>query len=357
MTLVDRNIKGYTTIATPSEIKKMLPLTKNAELTVENGRKSIENILDGKDSRMMIVLGPCSIHNVAEAYDFALMLQPLAENVQDKFLLILRECFEKPRSELGWDGIIDDPNLNGQPEPRKGLLMSRKLTLDVAERRILTATEFLNPQTPQYIDDGICLGWIGARSVQFPGLRKMASGLSMPVGIKNGIEGASDTLTSALRVARSPNIFRGINTYGLPCLVETKGNQYTFAILRGGKQPNYDEKSISEVQRQLRTAGLSEKVLVDCNHGNSGKDYRKQPEIFMQLYNQRIKGNNDIIGAVWEVNITEGSQKIGRPQELEYGKSITDGCSSLKTVEDILVREYCRPLRKWNVPSQCAATY
>jgi 3-deoxy-7-phosphoheptulonate synthase len=338
----DTHIEQSQVLITPIEIKTKVPLTDLAEITVLKSRQEIEAILDGKDSRKFIVVGPCSIHDIKAAEDYAKKLKKLSEQVKDRLLLIMRVYFEKPRTTVGWKGLINDPDLDDSFNIEKGLIMARKLLNDIAEMGLPSATEALDPIVPQYISDLISWTAIGARTTESQTHREMASGLSMPVGFKNGTDGSIQVALNALQAAREPHHFLGINDRGQVSIFRTTGNAYGHIILRGGDQkPNYDASSIKLAEDKLKEAKLPARIVIDCSHGNSRKDHRLQASVFENVIQQVLDGNTSIVGLMLESNLYEGNQPlcINRDQ-LKYGVSVTDKCIGWKETERIVLAAY-----------------
>ena len=345
--IVDQHILEYKTLTNPHDLKRDLPQTDKAKETVRCGRKAIKDILDGKDSRTMIIIGPCSIHDTKSAEEYATKLKELSNKVSDKFLIIMRTYFEKPRTSIGWKGFIYDPDLNGLNDINKGLHLSREILLHNAGIGLPSATEYLEAFTPQYNSDLISWAAIGARTVESPQHRQLASGLSMPVGFKNGTEGNIKVAINAMLSARERHSFLGINELGAPCIVNTSGNPYTHLVLRGGdRSTNYDEKNVKEAQTLLKAHQLSPKLMIDCNHGNSKKDHGQQVLVFKNIIQQIKDGNKGIIGIMIESNLNSGNQPIPKDLDgfdstkLEYGTSVTDACIDWETTESLLLDAY-----------------
>jgi 3-deoxy-7-phosphoheptulonate synthase len=326
-------------LVSPTELKSELPLTPELERQVLAHRSAIKNILDFQDRRKFIVVGPCSIHDVGAAIDYAHRLKELADRVSDKLLLIMRVYFEKPRTTVGWKGLINDPDLNDSFNVEKGMHIGRQLLLDITKIGLPTATEALDPIVPQYIGDLISWAAIGARTTESQTHREMASGLSMPVGFKNGTDGSIKVALNALQSAMQPHNFLGINQEGQVSVFQTTGNPYGHVILRGGEgQPNYDPVSVAEVETALKKANQHPRIVVDCSHGNSNKDYRLQPIVMENVIQQIVNGNNSIVGLMLESHLAEGSQSIPADlTQLQYGVSVTDKCINWdKTVEIVM---------------------
>lgn len=338
----DTHIEQSQVLITPIEIKTKVPLTDLAEITVLKSRQEIEAILDGKDSRKFIVVGPCSIHDVKAAEDYAKKLKKLSEQVKDRLLLIMRVYFEKPRTTVGWKGLINDPDLDDSFNIEKGLIMARSLLNNIAEMGLPSATEALDPIVPQYISDLISWTAIGARTTESQTHREMASGLSMPVGFKNGTDGSIQVALNALQAAREPHHFLGINDQGQVSIFRTTGNAYGHIILRGGDQkPNYDASSVKLAEEKLKEAKLPTRIVMDCSHGNSRKDHRLQASVFENVIQQVLNGNTSIVGMMLESNLYEGNQPLcSNREQLKYGVSVTDKCIGWKETERIILAAY-----------------
>lgn len=340
--LFNTHIEESHILLTPNEVKSKLPLTDEAEKTVLNFRNEIEDILDGKDSRKFIVVGPCSIHDTKSAEEYAYRLKNLSDRVNDKLLLIMRVYFEKPRTTVGWKGLINDPDMDDSFQIEKGLLTARNLLIKITELGLPAATEALDPIVPQYIGELIAWSAIGARTTESQTHREMASGLSMPVGFKNGTDGSVQVALNALESARKPHHFLGINATGQVSIFKTKGNAYGHIILRGGaKQPNFDAANVKIAEEKLKAANLPPKIVIDCSHGNSNKDYKKQSAVFENVIQQILEKNSSIVGMMLESNLYEGSQPIpSQLEELKYGVSVTDKCISWEETEKIILAAY-----------------
>ena len=325
MKTYDVRVEDFTPLISPAELKKELPIPESAAQAVVRDRHVIENIIAGKDHRLLVVSGPCSIHDTRAALSYAERLKSLADRVQDTIFLVMRVYFEKPRTTVGWKGLINDPHLDGSCDMMEGLRRARQLLLDIVEMGLPAATEMLDPITPQYIAGLVSWSAIGARTTESQTHREMASGLSMPVGFKNCTDGGLDHAINAMIAAGSPQHFLGIDPQGRTSVVSTTGNPCTHIVLRGGGRPNYDSVSVREAIRKLREKDLAGKVMVDCSHANSSKRYAEQAIVWNDVLNQRISGNDSIIGMMLESNLNEGRQNIGDdPQTLRYGVSVTD---------------------------------
>ncbi|CEJ47636.1 3-deoxy-7-phosphoheptulonate synthase [Umezakia ovalisporum] len=339
--LFNTNIKNSHVLLTPNEVKLKLPLTKLAEHTVLQYRQEIKNILDFQDRRKFIVVGPCSIHDTQAAMEYSHRLKVLAERVKDKLLLVMRVYFEKPRTTVGWKGLINDPDMNDSFHVEKGLLTARSLLIRIAELGLPAGTEALDPIIPQYLSELITWSAIGARTTESQTHREMASGLSMPVGFKNGTDGNIQVALNALESAKSSHNFLGINHKGQVSVFETRGNAYGHVILRGGGQPNYEAEYVRLVEEKLKAANLPPRIVIDCSHGNTNKDYKLQPIVLENVIQQIVDGNTSVVGVMLESNLYEGNQPMtGKREELKYGVSVTDKCISWDETEKIILAAY-----------------
>ncbi|MBD2210920.1 3-deoxy-7-phosphoheptulonate synthase [Nostoc linckia FACHB-104] len=339
--LFNANIENSHVLLTPNEVKSKLPLTKSAEETVLKYREELEQILDFQDRRKFIVVGPCSIHDPKAALEYSQKLKNLAEKVKDKILLVMRVYFEKPRTTVGWKGLINDPEMDDSFHVENGLLIARELLLQIAELGLPAATEALDPIIPQYISELIAWSAIGARTTESQTHREMASGLSMPVGFKNGTDGNIQVALNALQSARMPHNFLGINQDGQVSVFQTRGNAYGHVILRGGNQPNFDAASVKIVEEKLKEAKLPPRIVIDCSHGNTNKDYRLQSAVLEDVIQQVVDGNTSIVGMMLESNLFEGSQPVNcQKSELKYGVSVTDKCIGWEETERIILAAY-----------------
>jgi 3-deoxy-7-phosphoheptulonate synthase len=330
-------IRGTDPLISPKELKDEFPISAAATKTVVAHREILQKIISGEDSRPVAIVGPCSIHNTDLGLEYAQKLKTLAEEVQDQIFVVMRVYFEKPRTTVGWKGLINDPHMNDTFDINTGLRRARKLLLDINELGLSAATELLEPVTPQYIADLITLGAIGARTTESPTHRQMASGLSMPVGFKNGTDGGLQSALDALLSAKTEHSFLGIDDDGRTCIVNTKGNPWGHLMLRGGRSgPNFDAESINSAAERLESAGLTPSMIVDCSHANSSKDYSKQHVAWNDVIRQKAAGNASIMGLMLESNLKAGNQKLIDPAKIKYGVSITDGCIDLKETEQLL---------------------
>ena len=333
------NIEPPVVLITPAELKSEIPLSDKAREVISKGRKNIENILERKDHRLMVVVGPCSIHDLKAAHDYANRLKALEEKVGDTLLIVMRVYFEKPRTTTGWKGLINDPFMNDSFKITDGLHIGRQLLHDILEIGLPTATEALDPISPQYLQDLIAWSAIGARTTESQTHREMASGLSSSIGFKNGTDGSLTVAINALQSVSSPHRFLGINSDGNVSIVTTKGNPYAHVVLRGGNgKPNYDSVSVSICEQELVAAGIDANIMVDCSHANSNKDHNLQPLVLDNVANQIVEGNKSIIGVMLESNINAGNQKLSsNPDDMDYGVSVTDACIDWETTERTLI--------------------
>jgi 3-deoxy-7-phosphoheptulonate synthase len=321
----------------PVEVKTELPITPAIAKVVSSARARIRNILNGSDRRLLVVVGPCSIHDVKAAREYAEKLAKFREGVSDALEIVMRVYFEKPRTTVGWKGLINDPHLNGTFDINYGIHMARGLLLDVAKLGLPSATELLDPIVPQYLADLISWTAIGARTTESQTHREMSSGLSMPVGFKNGTDGSIDVAINALLSARQPHRFLGVNNEGMASIVTTTGNPDGHIVLRGGKQgPNYDNVHVEAIANRLSDRKLLPYMMVDCSHDNSGQDYKNQPIVLQDIAEQVRNGSEHIVGIMLESHLNRGKQPLKELSKLEYGKSITDGCINFETTVETL---------------------
>ena len=333
------NVASQELLITPAQLKSDIPLSEKAKETIQKGRDTVNSILDRKDKRIFLVVGPCSIHDVDAAKDYALKLKELSDKVQDTLYIVMRVYFEKPRTTVGWKGLINDPHLNDSFELEDGLHIGRKLLLDIAEIGLPTATEALDPISPQYLQDTISWSAIGARTTESQTHREMSSGLSVAIGFKNGTDGGLGVAINALGSVAHPHSFLGINREGQVSVVRTKGNPYAHVVLRGGGgKPNYDSVNVALCEQALDKANLAKNIMIDCSHANSNKDPALQPLVMQDATNQIIDGNKSIIGLMIESNLNWGSQSIPENlQDLQYGVSVTDACIDWETTEKAIL--------------------
>ena len=331
------NIKSIQTLATPAALRAQIPETPAAVRTVREGREAIERILDGDDRRLLAIVGPCSIHNLDAATEYARRLRSLADEVSDALLVVMRVYFEKPRSVLGWKGLINDPYLNDTFRIEDGLRLARRFLLSVAELGLPAATEILDTLTPQYIGDLISWTAIGARTAEAQTHREIASGLSTPVGFKNGTDGSFDACVNGIASALGQHHFLGVTEDGLPAVFSTAGNPYAHVVLRGGREPNYDAAHVAECERRLRAAHLPQGIVVDCSHANSHKKPEEQGAVLRDVLSQIEAGDASLRGFMLESFLEWGAQKIPKDiRELRPGLSVTDACIDWATTETLL---------------------
>jgi 3-deoxy-7-phosphoheptulonate synthase len=340
--LFNAHIASSRVLLTPSDIKSKLPLTDSTKKTILKFREEVENIVTGQDDRKFLVVGPCSIHDVQAAEEYARKLKKLSERVKDKLLLIMRVYFEKPRTTVGWKGLINDPDMDDSFHIEKGLLIARSLLIKIAELGLPTATEALDPIIPQYIGELISWSAIGARTTESQTHREMASGLSMPVGFKNGTDGSIQVALDALQSAIKPHNFLGINHMGQVSIFETTGNPYSHIILRGGGgKPNFDVMSVKIAEEKFKAVNLPARIVIDCSHGNCNKDHRLQSAVFENVIQQILDGNQSIVGLMLESHLYEGNQPLSSNLEkLKYGVSVTDKCIGWNETEKIILAAY-----------------
>ncbi len=324
----DVHIAAYSELPTPRQLIEELPRNAGQEAFITQSRQEIQRIIFGDDPRLLCIVGPCSIHDVEAGREYAKRLAALAEEVKDRLYLVMRVYFEKPRTTVGWKGLIMDPHLDNTADIPEGLRSARRFLADVIDLGIPTATELLDPITPQYIAGLVCWSAIGARTTESQTHRQMASGLSMPLGFKNNTDGNIEVAINAIRAASAPQSFLGIDKDGRAAAVTTKGNKDCHVILRGGRHsPNFDVKSIRETDKLLQAASLPRAVMIDCSHANSNKDPNLQPEVLGYILGLIRKGEQSIIGVMVESNLEGGNQKFPQPKnDLKHGVSITDGC-------------------------------
>ena len=324
-------------LVTPRLLKNELPVDEPVVDTVVNARETVRQILKGADDRLLCIVGPCSIHDPEAALDYAERLQRLSLDLNARLFILMRVYFEKPRTTVGWKGLINDPDMDDSCDMEAGIRIARRLLLQINRMGLGAATEMLDPITPQYIADLISWAAIGARTTESQTHREMASGLSMPVGFKNSTEGNLQVAVNAIESARHPHSFLGITQEGLTAIVRTTGNPDTHVVLRGGKTPNYDARSVEECCHLLKIAGLEPRVLVDCSHAQTAKDYTRQPSVLKALIEQRCNHGDAIMGVMLESNIGAGNQPLAHDRAaLKYGISITDPCIDWPTTEQCL---------------------
>ncbi len=337
MKLENINIDNQEILISPEELKRQLPVTEEVKQRISENREIVRSIIDGVDKRLLLVVGPCSIHNPLEAIDYATKLKSLSESLSDKLFIVMRAYFEKPRSTVGWKGLINDPHLDDSFRIAEGLAIARKLLLDISTLGLPLANEALDPITPQYLQELFSWTAIGARTSESQTHREMASGLSCPVGFKNGTDGSLDVALNALQSVKSPHRFLGISPDGKVSVVTTRGNAHAHVVLRGGTSgPNYYPENIAACEKELENIEATQAIMVDCSHANSNKDHTKQGSVLEAVAEQISAGNKSIRGVMLESNLNPGNQKIDNSQELQYGVSITDACIGWQETEKLL---------------------
>ena len=336
-------IKSITPIIAPTDLRQVFPFSAESGNCVSNSRAAITRILKGEDKRLMVVVGPCSIHDTKGALEYAERLAALSKEVSEELLLIMRVYFEKPRTTVGWKGLINDPDMDGSHLISKGLGIARGLLCKITEMGLPVATEMLDPITPEYMADLLSWGAIGARTTESQTHREMASGLSFPIGFKNGTDGNLQIAIDAMKAALHPHSFLGVNRDGLTSIIQTTGNPDVHMVLRGGKKPNYSPEDIAKAEEMLSKAGLTPTVMVDCSHGNSEKKYDRQPEVMKSVVDQIEAGNRSISGVMIESYLKDGNQSMPKDlSTLAYGVSITDACIGWETTERTLREAHAR---------------
>ncbi|ABD68234.1 3-deoxy-D-arabinoheptulosonate-7-phosphate synthase [Rhodoferax ferrireducens T118] len=320
------NVLSQHTLLSPAQLHDDVPASVRATQTVTTARQAVASILSGRDPRLLVVVGPCSIHDIAAAKDYAQRLKALADELADQLFIVMRVYFEKPRTTVGWKGLINDPHMDDSFDIEEGLHIARRLLVELNDMGLPCGTEALDPITPQYLGDLIAWSAIGARTTESQTHREMASGLSSPVGFKNGTDGDLDVALNGMLSAAQPHAFLGINGDGQVALTQTRGNAFGHLILRGGAVPNYDSVAVAQAEAALRAAKLPVNIVVDCSHANSRKNHALQTLVLKDVVGQILDGNRSIKGVMLESNLFEGNQKLARPQDLRYGVSITDAC-------------------------------
>ena len=341
------NVASISPLDPPSEYLAEIPITREVEELVVRSRQEIADIVSGDDDRLLVITGPCSIHDEAAGREYAERLATLASEVSDNVMVVMRVYFEKPRTTVGWKGLINDPNLDGTCNMAEGLRRARQFLMGVCEIGLPCATEFLDPFTPQYIADLISWGAIGARTAESQTHRQLASGLSMPIGFKNGTGGSIQLAVDGMIAASAQHAFLGIDDAGAAAVVQTSGNDSCHIVLRGGSDgPNYDAEHVAVAQKALQNSGMAPNLVVDCSHANCDKDHTKQPVAFRDVLTQRVDGNRGIVGVMLESHLNAGNQSLnGDRSSLKYGVSITDPCVDWQTTEALL-REAAEVLAK-----------
>jgi 3-deoxy-7-phosphoheptulonate synthase len=339
--VTDIHITSKTLLPTPLALCQEIDKTDAADKFVSDSRESIKQIIFGSDPRLLVVIGPCSIHDLKAGREYAERLASLSKELSERMLIVMRVYFEKPRTTVGWKGLIMDPNLDGTSDIPEGLRIARRFLLDIIDLGLPTATELLDPITPQYIADLISWSAIGARTTESQTHRQMASGLSMPLGFKNGTDGGLNVAINAIKAASQPQTFLGIDNEGRANALTTKGNPHCHVVLRGGSHgPNYQPNDVAITREKLTDAGLAPAIMTDCSHANSEKDPSRQPEVFAEVVQQKLV-DQSVIGAMVESNLHFGNQPFPQPvKELKYGVSITDGCIDWESTERMLRKAY-----------------
>ncbi len=332
----DLRIRAITQVSPPAELHEKYPVSEQASTTVFETRRAIQRILHGEDDRLLVVVGPCSVHDTQAAREYAARLLPVRETLIADLLIVMRVYFEKPRTTVGWKGLINDPNLDGSFEINKGLCLARKLLLDLAESGMPAGTEYLDLISPQYIADLVSWGAIGARTTESQGHRELASGLSCPVGFKNGTDGDVKVAIDAIHAAARPHVFMSVTKEGQSAIFTTGGNADTHIILRGGHRPNYDTESVNIAAEQIIEAGLTPKIMIDFSHANSRKKPEKQIQVCQDVAGQIARGDRRIIGTMIESHLVGGRQDLDAVTGLVYGQSVTDACVSWTDTEPML---------------------
>jgi len=335
----DQRIESVVPLLAPRALLDELPLTDEHAEVLLAGRRAVQAILDGQDDRLLVVVGPCSVHDVDATREYAERLSHEARRLAGELCVAMRVYFEKPRTTIGWKGLINDPHLDGSGDVNTGLRMARRLLLEVLALGVPVGCEFLDPITPQYISDAVCWGAIGARTTESQIHRQLGSGLSMPVGFKNRTDGNVQVAVDAVRAAAASHAFAGIDVGGTPAILYTRGNRDCHVILRGGRgTPNYGAEPVAEAIELLRAASLPERVMIDLSHDNSGKDPERQPAVADAVAAQIAAGNHALVGVMLESFLIAGRQDPGDPATLVYGQSITDGCIGWDTTVEVLDR-------------------
>ena len=336
--LENTRIVAQELLTSPAELHARIPVSKRAAATVQAGRAALEAILARRDPRLFLVVGPCSIHDPQAAIEYATRLEGLARAVSSSVLLVMRVYFEKPRTTVGWKGLINDPHMDDSFDVPEGLRRARQLMVDINELGLPLGTEALDPRTPQYLGDLVSWSAIGARTTESQTHREMASGLSSPVGFKNGTDGNLRVALNAMQSAAHPHAFLGVDVQGRASVTRTTGNPFGHLILRGGNAPNYSSSFVADAADQLRAQGLPDNIVVDCSHGNSSKQHQRQLLVLRDVAQQVQAGNRSIVGAMLESNLVAGAQSIPADRSaLVYGQSVTDACLGWAETEDVIL--------------------
>ncbi|WP_306366913.1 3-deoxy-7-phosphoheptulonate synthase [Nocardiopsis sp. CC223A] len=345
----DTRVVDYKPLIAPRDLLAELPLGSERTSLVERSRAEVKRVLDGEDDRLLVVVGPCSVHDRESAMEYAHRLIELAPSLSEELCVVMRVYFEKPRTTVGWKGLINDPDLNDTYDVQRGLRLAREILLDINSLGLPAGTEFLDPITPQYIADAVSWGAIGARTTESQVHRQLSSGLSTPVGFKNGTDGDVQVAVDAVGAAAASHTFFGVDPAGAGSVVVTEGNPDCHVILRGGRTgPNHDTASVNAALDVIAGAGLPRRLMIDASHANSGKDHERQPGVAAEIAAQVAEGQHGIIGVMLESFLVPGAQKLGDPAELVYGQSITDKCMGWDTTTEVLatLAEAVRARRK-----------
>lgn len=327
----------YLPILSPLKLKSLIPLQMEQKTFAEKIRDDIRKILNHQDPRLLLIMGPCSIHDAAAAKEYALKLKNLAQDVSDQFLLVMRTYYEKPRTILGWKGFLHDPELDNSNDIEKGLLWTRQLLLELMQMEVPTAAEFLDPASSAYFDDLISWGCIGARTSASQTHRQMASGLPMPIAFKNTTDGNIKAAIHGIISSAQPHTYMGIDQNGKACVIQTRGNRDGHLVLRGSEtETNYDPESVSQALNALKMSDLPLRLLIDCSHGNSNRTYEQQAQVFQSIIGQVVEGNHHIRGMLIESHLNAGNQSIGKPSTLKYAVSLTDPCLDWDATENLV---------------------
>lgn len=340
----DLRISGLQEVLPPEELHSEYPITDAASDTVHTARQAIHEILQSESDRLLVIVGPCSIHDTKAGREYARLLKPLIDELADDLCIVMRIYFEKPRTTVGWKGLINDPHLDNSFNINHGLRQARSFLLDIADMGIPAGTEYLDLISPQYISDLVSWGAIGARTTESQGHRELASGLSCPVGFKNGTDGGLKVAIDAIQAASRPHVFMSLTKQGHSAIFSTTGNEDCHIILRGGKSPNYDAENVKLAAQQLQASGQSSHLMVDCSHANSEKDHNRQLDVCRNVAGQIKSGNNDIMGIMLESHLVSGRQNVEDKNNLTYGQSITDACIAWDETE-VLLRELAEAVR------------
>jgi len=332
----DLRISGLQEVLPPEELHREYPITDQASDTVHGTRQAIHEILSGENDRLVVIVGPCSIHDPKAGREYAARLKPLIDELADDLCIVMRIYFEKPRTTVGWKGLINDPHLDDSFNINHGLRLARSLLLDVADMGVPAGTEYLDLISPQYISDLVSWGAIGARTTESQGHRELASGLSCPVGFKNGTDGGLKVAVDAIQAASRPHVFMSLTKQGHSAIFSTTGNEDCHIILRGGKKPNYDAASVKQATEQLQSSEQNPRLMIDCSHANSQKDHNRQINVCHDIASQVKDGNMNIMGVMLESHLVEGRQDVADKDNLVYGQSVTDACIAWDETESLL---------------------